>query len=145
MLLAATQTDQQQGVRVGPLLIDAECQPVRVLDGIGWTLACGGTITNASGQVVAVDAKVQTVDGSAAAQEQQKTLAPGASTTLTDPGSGNRWVVTALSQEQAGEILIGVAAVGAVVGGLALYGLYAAGRDVAHRLRGRRERRAAGR
>jgi len=126
--------------RIGDLVIDSAdpCAPRRVLDGIAWDLACGGTVTNAGRSPVAVVAEQVDAEGQPAGDKQRFVLQPGDQLHLDAPASGQRWLVVAVSRGQAE--LWGWLAIGgfALVSGLALYGGYAAVRGVVRRARGRR-------
>ena len=126
--------------RIGSLLITSSstCTPQRCLDGIAWSLPCGGTVENTGRHTVSLAAEVVDSQGQPQGEKQQASLAPGASLALEDPGAGNEWLVVAVSREQV--MLWGWGLLGGLItlGGLAGYGGYALIRDLRHRRRGRR-------
>lgn len=135
MLIAATST----GTRIGPLLVDASCAPQRVLGSLGWSLACGATLTNQSAADVLLQASLIDASGQAAGgQAQSATIPPAQSFTLPAPPQGQAWLVVAMTPGQAEGFGLAAVAVWLGISGAAGYGVYAAVRDFIHRHDARR-------
>ena len=115
--------------KVGPVTVLSLCPPDVVLDGLGFVLACpaGGVVANGSAQRVAVSGQVRAIPGHAMAAGApcaiQATLAPKAHVALAAPPVGGEWVVEVISRRSATEIGLGVLGVGAVLLGLAGFGV----------------------
>jgi hypothetical protein len=139
---------------IGSLSVTSSCQPQPLIGGLAFTLACGGTLTNATQRQVAVAVQAVPAPGGSGprplapgvypgpptvppAASPQHLLAPGQSLTLPDPGAGSVWQVVDVTRGQAEGIGFGLLVLILGGAGLAGYGAYALGRDLVQRRRRR--------
>lgn len=121
-------------VRLGPLTWSGGA-PVLTVDGLGMMVMTAGTLSNTGRGPV--DVAVQPVNsaGTSTGAVIQRTLAAGAHWTLADPPAAGGWIIVALTSQGARVLVAGMLVAGALGAGLAVYGGYAAVRDLKRRHR----------
>jgi hypothetical protein len=141
MMLRVADVQASGGVRIGDLLVTATgaCTPKPVLRGFAFEAACAVAMSNVGRHTIYWRADLLGSDGRVKSRGEQQEMAPGDNAILGEPGAGARWLVAAVTREQVMGLAWGGLAVVTGLGALTLYGGYAAVRDVAHRIRGRKE------
>ena len=126
-------------VRLGALPWSGGPPLTRIAD-VGMIVITGGTLANASR--VAVRVAIQAVDGTGApiGAAREARMAPTGRLTLPAPAPGTGWLIVAVTRATADGIVLGLTALGLIGLGGAVYGSYAAVRDLRTRWRARRAR-----
>ena len=121
-------------VRLGPLTWSGGA-PAMTVDGLAMMVLTGGTLTNTGRGPV--DVAVQPVNsaGTSTGAVTQRKLAAGAHWTLGAPAPAGGWLVVAITSQGAQALVTGMLVAGLAGAGFAVYGAYAAGRDLRRRYR----------
>lgn len=121
-------------VRLGPLTWSGGAPMVRV-GGFGMLVMTAGTLTNTGRGPVDVNVQPVNSAGTSTGAVTKRTLARGAQWRLGDPPPAGGWMVVAMTSQGAQALLAGMVVTGVAGAGFAVYGAYAAGRDLRRRYR----------
>lgn len=121
---------------VGPVTVTDSGCGVQTLGQNVFVVSCAAQVANNTAQPVVLTVQQAMPDGTATTEGslQTQTLQANQAVNLPAPGTGQAWLVTAISEAKAQRLATDVNAAGYVILGLAIYGGYRLFQDHKHQL-----------
>lgn len=127
-------------VRLGPLTWSGG-PPVARFDGIAMIVLTAGTLTNTGAADVTIAVQAIDAAGASTGTVHTSVLKPGGTLPLAHPSTAGGWLIAAETKAGAIALVWGMILAGTIGTGFALYGGYAAVRDLKTRYRTHHPRR----